>query len=115
MAKNTELHVRLDQHTKVLLYQAAAEDQKTDKPNISKYIRKLIINSNGKAVPQETAIELHQLRNQVIRIGNNLNQMARVANETGVCADSAQIRAEMEKIYQAFSELREVIESRRGL
>ena len=101
MAKNHELHIRIDQLTRDALIHAAAKDQNTENPNISKYLRKLIL-ENDITLSQEVAAELHILRNQVIRIGNNLNQMARVANETGMAAEVECITKEMNALYKLF-------------
>ena len=105
--------LRLDQRTREILIRAAAADQKTDKPNCSQYIRKLILSGSG-SMTEELAMELHQLRNQVSRIGNNLNQLARVANQTGNAQDAEMIREEIERIYGEFEDIKYRIEKKTG-
>lgn len=63
---------------------------------------------------EELAMELHQLRNQVSRIGNNLNQLARVANQTGNAQDAEMIREEIERIYGEFEDIKYRIEKKTG-
>ena len=63
---------------------------------------------------EELAMELHQLRNQVSRIGNNLNQLARVANQTGNAQDAEMIREEIERIYGEFEDIKYRIEKKIG-
>ena len=105
--------LRLDQRTRDILTRAAAADQKTDKPNCSQYIRTLILSRSG-SMTEELAIELHQLRNQVSRIGNNLNQLARVANQTGNVQDAEMIQKEIGRLYEAFEDVKNGIEKKTG-
>ena len=101
--------LRLNQRTKDILIRAAAADQKTDKPNCSQYIRKLILSGSG-SMTEELAMELHQLRNQISRIGNNLNQLARVANQTGNMQDAEMIQKEIGQLYEALEDVKNRIE-----
>ena len=61
---------------------------------------------------EELAMELHQLRNQVSRIGNNLNQLARVANQTGNMQDAEMIQEEIDQIYKMFEDVKNHIEKK---
>ena len=108
MSKSCVFHFRLDKRAKDALIRAAAADQKTDKPNCSKYLRKLILSGSG-SMTEELAMELHQLRNQVSRIGNNLNQLARVANQTGKVQDAELIQEEIGRLYEVFDGVKERI------
>ena len=105
--------LRLDQRTRDILTCVAAADQKTDKPNCSQYIRKLILSESG-SMTEELAMELHQLRNQVSRIGNNLNQLARVANQTGNAQDAEMIQKEISRLYEVFEDVKNRIEKKIG-
>lgn len=59
---------------------------------------------------EELAMELHQLRNQISRIGNNLNQLARVANQTGNMQDAEMIQKEIGQLYEALEDVKNRIE-----
>ena len=111
MSKDYEIHIRLEQRTRDALIQAASRDQKSEKPNISKYIRKMVLEQK-ESTSQAVALELHALRNQMIRIGNNINQIARIANETGKMEESEKLCEYLMTLYQMFDALRSSISAK---
>lgn len=90
MNKDRYLHIRMDDKTWQLLSDAAAREQNTDTPNISKYVRALI-GKTSHGVTDDLVSAIHALENQIIRIGNNINQIARSAN-MGLITEEQKIR-----------------------
>ncbi len=76
MKKKLYLHVRMDEETMQILKHAATQNANG---NVSDYIRNLIRKDNRK-MTDELASAIHGLEHQMIRIGNNINQIARSAN-----------------------------------
>ncbi len=76
MKKDLYLHVRMDEETMQILKCAATQ---TTNGNVSDYIRNLIRKDN-RQMTDDLAAGIHGLEHQMIRIGNNINQIARSAN-----------------------------------
>ncbi len=76
MKKELYLHVRMDEETMQILKNAAAQNANG---NVSDYIRNLI-RKDSRQMTDDLAVGIHGLEHQMIRIGNNINQIARSAN-----------------------------------
>lgn len=75
--RNIRIQVRLND----IEYSKLISDIEKEKTTLSKHIRKLIIGSKLKEKPDK---EFYKVMNELSRIGNNLNQIARVANEENI-------------------------------
>ena len=62
-------------------YKKIIDDSKKENTTISDHIRKLILGANLKEKP---GIEFYNVMNEMSRIGNNLNQIAKKANELNI-------------------------------
>ena len=62
-------------------YKKIIDDSKKEKTTISDHIRKLIL---GAKLKEKPGIEFYNVMNEMSRIGNNLNQIAKKANELNI-------------------------------
>ena len=62
-------------------YKKLVDDAKKENTTISDHIRKLIL---GAKLKEKPGIEFYNVMNEMSRIGNNLNQIAKKANELNI-------------------------------
>lgn len=62
-------------------YKKIIDDSKKENTTISDHIRKLIL---GAKLKEKPGIEFYNVMNEMSRIGNNLNQIAKKANELNI-------------------------------
>ena len=75
--KNKSLHIRISDKD----YKQFQELTKASGTTMSGYVISCI---REKKVPDEARKELRDLRNQLLKIGTNLNQLTRLANTQGI-------------------------------
>lgn len=75
--KNKNLHIRISSRD----YERFQELVDANNMNMSEYIIGCI---REKKIPDESRKEIRELRNQLLKIGTNLNQLARLANTQGI-------------------------------
>ena len=71
----------------------------------SEYIRACVLHKKIRAVPIGSVEELKQLTKQVLRLGNNLNQIARGIHQNGTYP---QLK-EMQRIYDEFMKIKHIL------
>ena len=77
VTKNKQINIRLSDKD----YKQFQELTRANKTTMSGYVTSCI---REKKVPDESRKELRELRNQLLKIGTNLNQLARLANTQGI-------------------------------
>ena len=75
--RNVKIELYVTEYEKELIYQKMAELPTT---NFSSYARKMLI--DGKIISLNSCSELKQLIYEINKIGVNINQLTKVANET---------------------------------
>lgn len=114
MSKDKIIPIRFKKKDYDYLRKKAKEYKKLNHPDSSKehistYCRKVLtgrIDREGRISGDRK--EIYELWNQVRKVGNNINQIARVANETGQI-DKKELDKEREKIGEVIYKILEVL------
>lgn len=96
--RNIKIELYVTEYEKKLIYQKMKELPTT---NFSSYARKMLI--DGKIISINSSSELKQLIYEINKIGVNINQLTKVANETknvnkSMIQDIAIMQEELQKI-----------------
>ena len=93
-------HFKLTEETAKLL----AERSKAENMNESEYIRYLLLNQSENPRSRELELEIMRLRNEINKIGVNINQIVKNNNSHIYSeSDRIELKLQMEKIVSLFS------------
>lgn len=98
-------HFKLTEETAQLL----AERSKAENMNESEYIRYLILNQSEHPRSKELELEIMRLRNEINKIGLNINQLVKKSN-SHMYSEGDRI-----KLYKYMDEIKEKLDSSIGL
>lgn len=111
--KTSRFELRLDERLRRYLFELASEAQQTQEPNCSEYIRDMLLEKHD-GVNKEILCQLHELENQIKRIGNNVNQIARAVNtDYFTSADREWLFQLMQEVWDEEKRIEEIVKRKR--